>query len=116
VFVLLLMDGLVVGARTAGHAEDSDEERHRHQRRPDPFLLFHRVDFTEEVDFHFHNCVFRLLFFCLLLLRTSRSQIHCITYYTEEPRITQSRRGARGREMRRRGGFTRGDLRRHLLL
>src|ERR1035437_1967745 len=34
------------------------------------------ADFLEEVVFHFHNCVFRLLIFCLLL-RTSCSQIHC---------------------------------------
>ena len=65
-----------MGARTAGHEKEGGEDRQRHQPRPYPFRLLHGIDFTEEVVFHFHNCVFRLLSFCLLLMRTTRSQIH----------------------------------------
>ena len=55
--VLMLSDGLVVGF-AAGHAEDGDEKRQRHQRRPKPFRLCHRDDSADERVFHFHNFVF----------------------------------------------------------
>lgn len=41
----------------AGDAEDGDEDRQGHYRRPYPFPLLHGVDLTEEVALHFHNWV-----------------------------------------------------------
>jgi hypothetical protein len=43
--VSLLKIGLVI-AMASGHAEDGDEERQRHQRRPYPFRLLDGVEFT----------------------------------------------------------------------
>jgi hypothetical protein len=55
-----LKGGLVVRL-AAGHAEDRDEESHRHQRRPHPFRLCHRDDSADDRVVHFHNFVFLLL-------------------------------------------------------
>jgi hypothetical protein len=95
VFVSLLMDDSVVGARTAGHEKEGGEDRQRHQRRPYPLRLLHSAEFNEEVVFHFHNCVFRLLSFVYFVVAANDKFANSLDYLlrqgTENPSVAARR-------------------------